>query len=243
MLNLETFLSTMAWCCVKLQRERVMLKKICFSLVLASSLSAAAAGVSIGYEPEGFDELDKQKGLFKTTLVKPDADFSRYTQIQTRTVAVVIRGGGAGNEFTTGRLLTKREKEPVVPAEDEVATFKRIVGEVLETEIEKMTDLEVVDSSGPNTLILQPVITDTVFTSSSKNKSEDGREFPALEQGTIVFDLIDGESGLIVARMAERKRNKPPKGAESAKGAWPNLAYWAEVAADELCQELQRVGG
>jgi len=242
-LNIETICSLTAWRCVELQRERVMLKKICFSVVLMSSLGAAAAGVSIGYEPEGFDELDKQKGIFKTTLVKPDADFSRYTQIQPRTVAVVIRGGGAGNEFTTGRLLTKREKAPVVPAEDEVVTFKRIVGEVLATEIEEKTDLEVVDSAGPNTLILQPVITDTVFTSSSKNKSDDGREFPELDQGTIVFDLIDGESGLIVARMAERKRSKPPKGAEPVKGAWPNLAYWAEVAADELCQELQRVGG
>jgi hypothetical protein len=210
---------------------------------LGSSLCDAAAGVSIGYEPEGFDELDKQKGLFKTTLVNPDADFSRYTQIQPRTVAVIIRGGGAENEFTTGRLLTKREKEPVVPAEDEVVTFKRIVGEVLATEIEAKTDLEVVDSAGPNTLILQPVVTDTVFTSSYKNKSEDGRELPELEQGTIVFDLIDGETGLIVARMAERKRNKAAKGAEPAQGAWPNLAHWAEAAAAELCQELRRVGG
>lgn len=219
------------------------MKNFFFGLVLMSAFCAAAAGVSTGYEPEGFDELDKQKGTFKTTLVRPDADFSHYTKIQPRTVALVIRGGGAENEFTTGRLLTKREKEPVIPEQDEVVEFKRIVGETLAAEIASKTDLEVVDSAGPDTLILQPMITDAVFSSSSKNKTEDGREFPEFDQGTIVFDLIDAETGAIVVRVGEKRRCKAPKGADRTTGLWPNLEHWAMDAAADLCQELQRIEG
>jgi len=175
--------------------------------------------------------------------VRPDADFARYTKIQPRAVALVIRGGGAANEFTTGRLLTKREKETVIPEQDEVVEFKRVVGETLAAEIASETDLEVVDSAGPGTLILQPMITDVVFTSSSKNKNEDGRELPELDQGTVVFDLIDAESGEIVARLGEKRRCKPPKGDKKSTGLWPNLKYWTESVAVDLCRELKRIEG
>ncbi len=53
-----------------------------------------AAGPVAGYEPEGSDELDKQKGTFKTTLVRPDADFSRWrTKIQPNGRAGDLRRG------------------------------------------------------------------------------------------------------------------------------------------------------
>lgn len=220
-----------------------MMKKICLLLVLTCSVGlGVASSLVTGYEPAGLDELDKQKGTFKTTLIRPDADFSRYTRIQTKTVALVLRDTGGANEFSTGRLLAKREKESVVPEYDEVVEFKRIVGETLASELESTTGLELVDETGPNTLVLQPVVTDVVLSSSSKNKSEDGRELPELEQGTIVFDLIDGETGLIVARMAERRRCKPPKDVKKTTGLFPNLAYWTECAAVDLCHELERVG-
>ena len=199
-----------------------------------------AMTLTAGYEPAGLDDLHKEKGAFKTTLVRPDADLASYTKIQPMTVALLMRDPGAANEFSTGRLLAKREKESVIPQFDEVVEFKRIVGEVLASEIAENTDLEVVDSAGPSTLILQPMITDVIFSSSSKNRSEDGRELPVLDEGVIVFDLIDGETGTIVARFGEKRRCKPPKGAERSSGLWPNLEHWAELAAADLCRELHR---
>jgi hypothetical protein len=212
-------------------------------VVLCVGVPLVAVSSVTGYEPEGFDELDKQKGTFKTTLVRPDADFSRYTKIQPRAVALEIHNPAGANDFSTGRLLAKRAKESIVPEYDEVVEFKRIVGDVLVAEISENTDLEVVDSAGPDTLILQPVITEAVFSSSSKNKSEDGRELPELEQGVIVFDLLDGETGTIVARFEEKRRSKPPKGTEKTTGLWPNLESWAERAAVDLLHELQRFEG
>ena len=204
-------------------------------VILAKNLTA-------GYEPAGLDELAKQKGIFKTTLINPEADFPRYTEFRLRQIVVVVKNPGAqALDNSTGRLLGGRERASVIPEYDEVVEFKRIVGEVIAAKLVQSTALEPSVDTGPNTLVLQPVITDVVFTSSSKNKSEDGRELPTLSQGTIVFDLIDGETGLIVARLGERLKCKPPKGTKSTSGAWPNLAYWTECAATDLARELERV--
>ena len=219
-------------------------KRFLLLLVLTCSVGVAmAANFATGYEPDGFDELDKQKGTFKTTLVRPDLELSRYTEFQVRTVALVIRDPASANQFSTGRVLVKREKESLVPEFEDVVEFKRIFAEALASELTSSTELEQVESPSPSTLILQPVVTEVLISSSSKNKDADGRELPELKQGTIVFDLIDGQSGKILARFGEKRRCKPPKGAEKATGLWPNLEYWAGCAAADLSQELQRIAG
>lgn len=213
-------------------------------LLLAAVLVTGVAGArsfETGYQPEGIDELKKQKGVFSTVLVHPDTDFSEFSRIRIQSVALVIRDPAAANQFDTGRLLKKREKESVIPEYDEVIEFKRIVKETVAGKVAEDLDLEVVDDAGPGTLIVQPVVTDVEISSSSKNTSEDGRELPLLDEGVIVFDLMDGETGRILARFAEKKRNKPPKSERKTEGVWPNLPHWADAVASDLCEELRSV--
>jgi len=218
------------------------MKKIVFLvMVLAAGSAFAMSFDAAGYEPAGLDELDKRKGGFKTTLVNPGVDFSRYTKIHQRKVVLVIdTSGKAVNDFETGRLFTKRERETVVPEFDEIVEFKRIVSDAITEELGHLDGVDQVESEGPGTLIIQPVITEVEISSSSKNRSSEGRELPVLKEGMIVFDLLDAESGEIVARFAESRRCKAPKGAKKAAGAWPNLPFWAEGAAADLRQELAR---
>jgi hypothetical protein len=158
-------------------------------------------------------------------------------------VALVIRDPGAANQFSTGRLLAKRDKESVIPEYDEVVEFKRIVGDTLAGQLAQNLDLDVVDNADPDTLILQPVVTEVEITTSSKNISDDGHELPELQEATIVFDLMDGETGEILARFAEKKRNRPPKDERVTTGLWPNLPFWVRTAAVDLCEELRLVRG
>jgi hypothetical protein len=211
-------------------------------VVITVSGVVAARNFETGYEPVGLKQLKKQKGGFSIVLADPEADFSRYTKIHPQTVALVISDPAAANQFSTGRLHTKRETESVIPLYNEVVEFKHIFGEALADRIANDLDLELVDATGPGTLILQPVVTDVKITTSSKNTTEDGHELPRLNEGTIVFDLMDGETGRILARFAEKRRNRPPKDERETAGLWPNLPYWAEAAAADLCQELQRMG-
>jgi hypothetical protein len=202
--------------------------------------AAAAKSIETGYELPGEDQLEKAKGLFKTTLIQPDADFKRYNEIQQRPVMLVVQAPSS-EEFSTGRLTARRVTRTVIPEYDEVVEFKRIVGDAIADAIERHTDLELLDTPGPSTLVVQPVVTEVEISSSAKNRREDGHEFPELDEGTIVFDLIDGETGRILARLAENRRCKAPKGVELENGAWPVLSFCADRAAADLIHELQRL--
>jgi hypothetical protein len=217
-------------------------KLLLFLVVITISGVVAARSIETGYQPVGLEELKKQKGGFSTVLAHPEADLSRYTKIRPQTVALVISDPAAANQFSTGRLHTKRERENVIPLYNEVVEFKQIFGEALAGRIANDLDLELVDTAGAGTLILQPIVTNVEITTSSKNTTEDGHELPQLNEGTVVFDLMDGETGRILARFAEKRRNRPPKDKRETMGLWPNLPYWAEAVAADLCQELQRMG-
>lgn len=209
------------------------------AVLVAGSVSARS--FENGSEPTGLDELKKRKGVFSMVLVHPEVDFSRFSRISLQNVALVIRDPASANQFDTGRLLKKREKESVIPEFDEVVEFKRIIGDALVERLSQDLGLEVVDGAGPGTLILQPVVTDVEIDASSKNTSDDGRPLPELKAGTVIFDLLDGETGEIVARFADKRRNRPPKSERVTTGLWPNLPYWAKQAAADLSRELRQI--
>ena len=199
-----------------------------------------------GYAPEGYDELAKQKGVFKTTLVRPDADFLRYTKLHPRKVMLVVRDPGPqSHEKETGSLLGSRSRGGVMPEYEELAELKEIINETIVTELECSSDLELVNESGPATLVLRAAVTDVVFDKTSKIKTADGEPAPILSQGTIVFDLIDGETGVIQARVGERRKCPTPKNSsvDVDQGSWTSAANWAQLAVEDLCQELKRVRG
>ncbi len=220
-------------------------------IVLLMLLVAFAAGLGVaksldtGYEPEGLDGLAKQKGTFKTTLVRPDADFSHYTKINPRQVMLVIRNPGQqALDQPTGRLIDSGGRGGVMPDWEDIAELKEIIDDTIATELSCISGLELADNAGPETLVLRAAVIDAVFDKTTKIRTPDGEPAVVLTQGTIVFDLIDGETGVIQARMGERRRCKPSKNASSSTdstGLWPCAGAWTEHAVTDLCQELKRV--
>lgn len=219
--------------------------------ILLTALMACVAAMSVaksldtGFEPEGLDELAKQKGVFKTTLVHPDADFSRYTKLNARKVMLFVRDPGPqSHEKETGSLIGSRSGGGVLPPSEELAKLKDIINETIVSELSCSTELEMVTASDAETLVLRAAVTDVVFDKTSKIKTADGEPAPILSQGTIVFDLIDGETGVIQARVGERRKCRPPKGDDSVDvnlGSWSSAAGWTQLAVSDLCQELKRV--
>ena len=220
------------------------------SVICAAVLMVVVAGVGLaasfdlGYEPEGLDDLKKEKGVFKTTLVRPDADFSRYDSIQTRTPVLAVRApASSGRGSSTGSLVGGVGGGVDLPEWEDLAELKEIFSRAVDTELGSATDLAVVEGDGPTTLVLRPAITDAVITTSSRYKSNDGEEVPLLTRATVVLDLIDGETGVIVARLAERRTCPRPKKGDAAGDVyplWPNVADWASSVAADLALQLDR---
>lgn len=215
-------------------------------LILVVGLIAGvglAKNLETGHEPEGLDELTKQKGLFKTTLIHPDADFSHYTKLYPKKVMLVIRDPGPRNEQpSTGSILGQRSRSGVMPEWEEITQLKKIINDAVVAELGRSSGFELVHDAGHETLVLRASVIDIVCDESSEIETEDGEPAPLLTQGTIVFDLIDGETGVIQMRIGERRKCRRAKNLPSS-GPWPNVGHWAELAAADLSRELRRVQG
>jgi len=179
-------------------------------------------------------------------LIRPEADFSRYTKLNPRQVSIVIRNPGEQElEAPTGRLIGSRSRGGVMPDWEAIGELKQILDDTIVTELDAKAEFELVGNSGPGTLVLQATLTDAVFEQTTKIKNADGEPVLVLSQGTIVFDLIDGETGVIQARLGERRKCQPSKYATSTDSTlqWPCAGAWTEDAVTDLCQELKRVRG
>ena len=104
--------------------------------------------------------------------------------------------------------------------------------------------IELVEEGGPETLFVRATITDIVTDIAAKSGKSGKTPKPYSVQGNIAFDLIDAETGLLLARVGENRKSRkagdsvtpPDAGAE-----WVNIWSWAEKAAADLRQELERI--
>lgn len=220
-----------------------MRRIVLVALVLALSVGFGfARNSNSGFGPDGLDELEKQKGQFKTTLVHPDADFAGYSKICPKRVLLQFRGSGPPrDESTMGSLVRKKNSGPAIPEGEDVETLRQVVSDAFASEMGSCEVFELVEKAGTETLFIRVMIADIVTDIASKS----GRsEKPFSAQGTIIFDLIDAETGIIQARFSEHsksKKAKDPMMPPEAGAQWVNIWTWAEQAAADLHQELKRM--
>jgi hypothetical protein len=217
--------------------------------VLVAVLTAVVFG-SVGTtgamsEPPGIDELVKVKGKheFKKTRIRPETDFSRYTKLRAETVALTVQDPGKYEE-PTGSLVGQGSGGGIMPAYEDLTKLKQILNEAIVAGLDANAEFELTDTAEPGTLLVRASVKEALCDETLRIKTAAGEPSPVLEEATIVFDLIDAETGVIVARFEERRKNKKPKGASvsDAAGPWPWAAMWAETAAGDLCRELERIG-
>ena len=104
--------------------------------------------------------------------------------------------------------------------------------------------IELVEDGGPQTLIVRAMVTDIVTDIASKSGKSGQDPKPFSVQGDITFDLIDAETGIILARFGEPRKSGSGRDAvepPDAGAEWANIWVWAEQAAADLRQELERV--
>ena len=217
-----------------------------FAVVLSAGWGITR-GPSSGYGPEGLDELTKSKGQFKTTLIRPDADFSKYGKVYPRRVLLQFRGPGpAQDESTAGSMVKKKSRGAAIPNGEDLETLRQIITDAFVAELGSCELFELVDEVGPETLFVRVTVMDIVTDIASKSSKTGKNQKPFSAQGTIVFDLIDAETGVIQARFGEPRKSKkaddsivPP----DAGAQWVSIWAWAEQAVADFHRELERVRG
>ena len=226
----------------------VLTVKKAFYLVLVFVLAANfgfAKNPGPNSGPPGLDDLEKQKGLFKTTLINPEVNFSSYTKLSPKRVLLQFRGPGpASDESTMGSKIRRRNKGAEIPEGEDLETFRQIITDAFVNELGSCELADLVEEGGPETLFVRATVTDIVTDIASKSGKSGKAPKPFSVQGDFAFDLIDAETGVLLARVGENRKSR--KAGESVTPPetgpeWVNIWVWAEQAAADFCEELERV--
>ncbi len=194
----------------------------------------------------GEDELVKSKSRFKETWVHPDADFTQYDKLYLWGAVFDFRDVGPAKR-SRSRMVMSNEREFGISDKDR-ARFKETVGEVFEKEMERSKRFDIVDTIGPDTLIIRGAVLDIVSHVPPEYVGRSEIYLSSIGEATLIIDLIDAETGVIQARVAERRAITPPGGGRidsfstptNSVTAWADIKRWARSSASRLRSELEK---
>ncbi len=169
---------------------------------------------------------------------RPDFDISTYTKIMMR---------GAGVEYRPVRergssSMARSQGGPYFIDDKSRADFESLVGEIFVEEMSKIAKFTVVDEAGPDVLEVRGGLLDVV--SYVPPDAVGGRSYVSLRnigEATLVLELIDSESGAVLARSVDRRAAENYSGTMQRSNSVSNsvevkrlVRFWAERLRDGL---------
>ncbi len=221
------------------------MRNITLWFVLALSLVATsprAEEAALSVEVTGENELVREKGRFRDTFVHPDADFTRYSKLYLEVADLQFREVGVKNDYSTGKI---NDQSVFALNEQEQEKYRQVVTDAFVEELGRSKKFELVDSVGPDTLIVRASILDIACYVPPNNAGRVDTYLSTVGEGTLGFDLIDSETGMIQARLEERSKILPP--GRAGQGVSPIKVYretmWRDIVrwSGEAARDLRRV--
>jgi hypothetical protein len=217
-----------------------------FILTLASGLSLAQEPQPL--EVSGEDDLEKVKGRFQLTYVSPDADIALYDKIYAWNVVYQFRDVGEGRKVSsTVALLQSGNQGPFAVPEEDQEKFGELVRKALLKELGRSKKFELVDEIGPDTLLMRAAFLDIVSQVPPNRTGTVDVHITKVGEATLVFDLIDAETGVIQARVGERRAIQPPAQMYQVSSTpatdntiWADVGMWASDVARDLRVALDK---
>jgi hypothetical protein len=199
----------------------------CVAAVLAAGVLRAQQATP-GPAITGADELVQKKGAYAATWVRPDADITRYTKLAVWEPEFSFREGGKTSVGTTSAMLSG-DSGPFAIRDEDRERFKKLVSDTFVAELASSKVFEVVGEVGPGTLIVRAGFLD-ITSNVPPNASRYNIHLASVGEASIVFELIDANTGVIQARAGERRQIQPEMRMRGVNVAPTNSAtVWTEV--------------
>lgn len=190
----------------------------------------------------GYDELEKGKSKFSETWVHPEADFSQYSKIYVWDPVFEYRDVGPAQR--SRRTMVSSHRREFGISEKDREKIEQIVAEAFHKEMQKGKRFELVDTIGPDTLLLRAAILDIVSNVPPETVGRGDVYVSSVGQGTFVMELIDVETGVVQALVGERRTIGGRGGMSSSPATSPtiiaDIRRWATGAAKQLRTELDK---
>jgi hypothetical protein len=144
------------------------------------------------------------------------------------------------------KMMSGVDSGPFAISDESKEKFKEIVSEAVVKELGRSKMFEVTDTVGPGTLLVRGAVLDIV-SDVPPNLSGGGIHLTSVGQATMVFELIDAETGVVQARAAERREIAPPTRMNRVNPApvnsatvWNDVEQWARGEAQILRKALDK---
>ncbi len=232
--------------------KRAVLVSLATTLVASPSYAQAATPAAQERPPvariTGGDALVKDKGRFKETWLHPDESLKRYSKVYLWNVAFQFRDVGNRQKHLRMEVSAQHStgREPFPVAQEHREKFKQVVLDAFAKELQRSKKFQTVDEVDPGTLVVRGAVMDIISFVPPPTVRVDVH-LAAIGEGTVAFELIDPETGLMQARVGDRRNIQIPKGSPEvfAKPAnfnalWPDVDRWARAVASDLRQELEK---
>lgn len=214
------------------------------ALACAMSANAQESDQSDPFE-ESWGHLEKGKSGFRETWVHPNADFSKYDALYLWEAEFQYRDVGPARR-TQSTVMNTRQREFGISEEDR-KSFEKAVSEAFVKEIQKAKNFRVSDEMGPNALIMRGAVLDIVSLVPPENVGRSEVYLASIGEATLVVELIDAETGEVVAVVSERRQIQSNSGRIDRFSTPTNRATvigevrrWASRAARKLRGELDK---
>ena len=224
------------------------MKNAVYFLLAVTLVVGVAHGQEEAAAPEitGGDELVKEKGRFAGTWIHPDADITQYSKLYPWRAVFQFREGGKESTGTTIEM-SRGDKGPYAVTDESKAKFEEIVGDTFVKVLGRSKIFEVVDEVGPETLIVRLAMLDIVSDVPSTSPGVKDVYLSAVGEATFLIELIDSETGVIQARVGERRRIQPRGRMNDVSSipansstVWSEVKVWADQVAEDFRRALEK---
>ena len=191
---------------------------------------------------DGPDLQKAKRAKFRETYVNTDVDFTQYNKVFLGEALFDYRDAPAPQRYRSSLHSSPRGGIYGISDKDK-ARFEEMVGEAFDKELAKGKQFTITDTIDENTMYLRGALVDIVSRVPPEFTGRSEVYLATVGEATLVLEILDGRSGEVLARIAERGRIGRPGSQMSTMPANTvtidaDVRRWASGAARRLRSEL-----
>ena len=200
-----------------------------------------------GAQAQADGELVEGKSSFRETWVNPNADFTRYNKILPGGAEFEFRDVGPAKKYRSSMRTTNSKSEYGI-FESDREKFKQVVNDAFVKELSSSKKYELVTEAGPGTILLQGGVIDIVSHVPPELSGRSEVYLSSVATVTLVLELLDSETGEVLAYVGDRRKIEPPGGGRidsfsmptNSVTVWSDIGRWARSSATRLRKSLEK---